>query len=121
MRIAELCVGYVPADLAALFRRAKYLAMQKESNKENKLLQDAIALDYLEVAMNDVGASALRDASLSAPPKTTWDDIAGDPGSSKVRRNTVSNNPSSYMRELLNLFFSHCYVILYIDFITASY
>jgi SpoVK/Ycf46/Vps4 family AAA+-type ATPase len=33
--------------------------------------------------MNDVGASCLRDASLSAPPKTTWDDIAGDAGGAK--------------------------------------
>jgi hypothetical protein len=34
--------------------------------------------------MSDVGASALRDASLSAPPKITWNDIAGDPGGAKV-------------------------------------
>ena len=83
MRIAELCVGYVPADLAALFRRSKYLAMQNNSKKKEKI-DNATALNYLELAMNDVVASALRDASLSAPPKTTWDDIAGDPGFSKT-------------------------------------
>mmetsp|Transcript_14807 Transcript_14807/g.25092 ORF Transcript_14807/g.25092 Transcript_14807/m.25092 type:complete len:309 (-) Transcript_14807:1025-1951(-) len=34
--------------------------------------------------MSEVGASALRDAALSAPPKTTWDDIAGDAGGAKT-------------------------------------
>jgi MoxR-like ATPase len=75
-RISEICVGYVPADLTALVRRAALLAVQADA--EN------ISPAYLEQAMGDVGASALRDASLSAPPKTTWDDIAGDPGGAKV-------------------------------------
>jgi MoxR-like ATPase len=75
-RISEICVGYVPADLTALVRRAALLAVQADA--EN------ITPAYLEQAMGDVGASALRDASLSAPPKITWDDIAGDPGGAKV-------------------------------------
>jgi hypothetical protein len=75
-RIAELCVGYVPADLTALARQAALLAMQQGGTT---------TADCLEQAMSDVGASALRDASLSAPPKITWKDIAGDPGGAKVR------------------------------------
>jgi hypothetical protein len=34
-------------------------------------------------------SQALRDASLSAPPKSTWDDIAGDAGGAKVSDYTV--------------------------------
>jgi SpoVK/Ycf46/Vps4 family AAA+-type ATPase len=76
-RIAELCVGYVPADLTALVRRAALLAVQNEEAQ-------IISPELVERAMRDVGASALRDASLSAPPKTTWDDICGDPGHAKT-------------------------------------
>jgi SpoVK/Ycf46/Vps4 family AAA+-type ATPase len=83
MRIAELCVGYVPADLAALFRRAAYLARQDQSRDDSDTEQ-ASTVNYLESAMNDVSASALRDAALAAPPNTSWDDIAGDPGNAKV-------------------------------------
>jgi hypothetical protein len=97
--IAEACVGYVPADLASLVRRAALLAFQEH------ILQDTS--DLLKRAMSDVGASvsyvycfswrcilelttvldssqALRDVALSAPPMTTWDDIAGDAGGAKV-------------------------------------
>jgi ATP-dependent Zn protease len=35
-------------------------------------------------AMAFVGASALRDASLTAPPKASWKDVAGDPGGAKT-------------------------------------
>lgn len=83
IRIAELCVGYVPADLTALFRRAGYLALQDQSSGGIEIDQAPI-VGYLKSAMDEVGASALRDASLSAPPTATWDDIAGDPGNAKV-------------------------------------
>ena len=79
--IANLCVGYVPADLTALVRQATLLAIQQRGDSTMTTI-----VDCLEQAMGDVGASALRDASLSAPPKITWTDIAGDPGGAKVRR-----------------------------------
>ena len=70
LEIAEACVGYVPADLAALVRRAFGLALEGGV--------DSIEPDLFQRAMADVGASALRDSSLAAPPGTSWDDIAGN-------------------------------------------
>ena len=75
--IADACVGYVPADLSLLVRRAKILQL---TNKQS----EASFADTLRLAMNDVDASALRDAALTAPPQTTWNDIAGDPGGAKT-------------------------------------
>lgn len=79
-RVAELCVGYVPADLNALVRKASLLAAREEETHE----RGAAVIYQLESAMSEVGPSALRDASLSSPPKITWDDIAGDPGGAKT-------------------------------------
>ena len=75
-QLADLTVGYVPADLTALVRKAMLLAIQT---------RDVLDFVHFEQAMEEVGASALRDAALSAPPKITWDDISGDPGGAKVR------------------------------------
>lgn len=47
--VAEACVGYVPADLAALVRRAALLAFEEG--------KDQITVDLLRRAMADVGAS----------------------------------------------------------------
>ncbi len=77
-QIADLCVGYVPADLNALVRRATLLAAEQCEPPGLALVR------FLEEAMSDVGPSALRDASISAPPKITWNDIAGDPGGAKT-------------------------------------
>jgi len=41
-------------------------------------------VDYLERAMKDVGASSLRDATLSKPPNSDWNDVVGDPGGAKT-------------------------------------
>ena len=87
--LADICVGYVLADLLALVRRAAWHALQEEENdgtdtKGNDAPLFIITPENMERAMKDVGASALRDASLSAPPRVTWDDIAGDPGGAKV-------------------------------------
>lgn len=52
--VAEACVGYVPADLAALVRRAALLAFQGDMQQ--------ITADLLKRAMADVGASvSMRD------------------------------------------------------------
>ena len=69
MELAEACVGYVPADLGALVRRAFSLVLEEGRSKMEP--------DIFYRAMLEVGASALRDSSLSAPPGTSWDDIAG--------------------------------------------
>ena len=69
VELAEACVGYVPADVAALVRRAFSLVLEEG--------RSSIEPDIFNRAMLEVGASALRDSSLSAPPGTSWDDIAG--------------------------------------------
>ena len=88
-RVAEACVGYLAADLSALVRRAAILSIEKQFHDQESStplsLRDrpVITPKDLFSAMDDVGASCLRDASLSAPPKTNWDDIAGDAGGAK--------------------------------------
>lgn len=77
--VADLCVGYVAADLSSLVRQAAYLSMTKG--------QHIITPELLKAAMTEVGASALRDSSVNAPPSTRWSDIAGDVGGAKVRSN----------------------------------
>lgn len=84
--IADACVGYVPADLAALVRKAAYYGIQDGSSR--------ITIELLRQAMKDVGASALRESAISAPPLTRWDDIAGDVGGAKV---CISSNPDFVM------------------------
>jgi len=90
-RVAEACLGYVAADLSALVRRAAILSIEKQFHDQTSStplgLRDRpiITPKDLFSAMDDVGASCLRDASLSAPPKTNWDDIAGDAGGAKQR------------------------------------
>ena len=85
---ANMCVGYVAADLAAVVRKASLICMDRwllchhdetsiEFDTPSMTIQDLID------ATNYIGASCLRDASLSAPPKTTWEEIAGDVGGAK--------------------------------------
>jgi len=74
--IAELCVGYVAADLSSLVRRASLLAIKNG--------RTTISSSELRDAMKDVGASALRDSTINAPPSTRWSDIAGDAGGAKT-------------------------------------
>ena len=42
-----------------------------------------ITTNNLLSAMDDVGASCLRDATITAPPTTRWEDIGGDAGGAK--------------------------------------
>ena len=80
-QVADLCVGYVAADLAALVRQAS-LAHILDFGK-NEASTDTTR-NYLLRAMQQVGASALRDAAMTAPLTTTsWDDIAGEAGGAK--------------------------------------
>ena len=91
-RLAEECVGYVAADLSALVRKAAMVALERKFNETNigtldrngLLERSIITASDLSTAMVDTPASCLRDASLSAPPKTNWDDIAGDAGGAKT-------------------------------------
>jgi SpoVK/Ycf46/Vps4 family AAA+-type ATPase len=72
--LARDCVGCVPADLAAIVRQA-CLAHVQDS--------EVPLLERLRESATIVGASALRDAAMQAPPRTGWDDIAGDAGGAK--------------------------------------
>jgi len=54
--VAEACVGYVPADLAALVRRAALLAFQEGTRQ--------VTADFLKRATADVGASVSRLQSV---------------------------------------------------------
>ncbi|KAL7497987.1 hypothetical protein ACHAWT_006842 [Skeletonema menzelii] len=88
--VAEECVGYVAADLSALVRKAAMLGIERNVNENNMSCEaglsdrSTVTTKDLITAMIDTPASCLRDASLSAPPKTTWDDIAGDAGGAKT-------------------------------------
>ena len=79
-KLAEDCVGYVAADLNALVRKAFFSTIHDGRSLVNL---HGLTIDALRAAMSQVGASALRDAVLSAPPSTRWDDIGGDAGGAK--------------------------------------
>jgi transitional endoplasmic reticulum ATPase len=79
--LAEECVGYVPADLVALVRRAVALALG--SGKQ------VVDEELFRNAMMDVGASALRDSSMITPPETKWSDIAGQVAAKKTLRQAI--------------------------------
>ena len=74
MELARDCVGCVPSDLSAIVRKACLAHVQDPFTP---------LIDLLTSAALIVGASALRDAAINAPPRTTWDDIAGDAGGAK--------------------------------------
>lgn len=84
-QVADLCVGYVAADLTALVRQASLAQMMDScKDEETNVTANTTSKDYLLRAMQQVGASALRDAAMTAPLTTTnWDDIAGDAGGAK--------------------------------------
>jgi SpoVK/Ycf46/Vps4 family AAA+-type ATPase len=87
--IADLCVGFVPADLAAVVRKVQLFNIIEEQDAPSNESMNGTSnaqnnIDLWTRAIAEVGASALRDAALTAPPTTTWDDIAGDPGGAKT-------------------------------------
>jgi SpoVK/Ycf46/Vps4 family AAA+-type ATPase len=73
--LAESCVGFVPADLVALVRKAILVRLTNPKTTSKDLLTEA---------RSTVGAYALRDAAITAPPNTDWSDIAGDCGGAKL-------------------------------------
>ena len=88
--VADACVGYVAADLSALVRRAATIGMERApgragsaDHRGRRRPPGKITAGDLRSAMEHVGASCLRDASISAPPDTKWDDVAGDAGGAK--------------------------------------
>mmetsp|Transcript_6536 Transcript_6536/g.7561 ORF Transcript_6536/g.7561 Transcript_6536/m.7561 type:complete len:1038 (+) Transcript_6536:93-3206(+) len=104
--IAELCVGYVAADLSALVRKAWLLSLEEKGDDK------IIMYSHLEEARHIVGASALRDASLAAPPKISWDDISGDPGGAKTALRQAIEWPRLKAREFALLGLQPCRGIL---------
>ena len=87
--IADLCVGFVPADLAAVVRKVELLRIVQtqetfDMNSDATTKESESLFDLWTQAISEVGASALRDAALTAPPTTKWNDVAGDPGGAKT-------------------------------------
>jgi len=102
--IAEACVGYVAADLSALVRRAAILSLEEYGSKDiNTSARQKLSPYHFHRAMTDVGASALRDAALSAPPKTTWDDVAGDAGGAKSALRRAIEWPRTMREDFIRL------------------
>jgi len=91
--IADSCVGYVASDLAALVRRAAYLAIE----------DGASVIKSLSSAMIDVKASALRESAVNAPPPTRWDDIAGDAGGAKTALRRAIEWPQTKSKQFARL------------------
>jgi len=102
LRISETTVGYVPADLNALLQRAIFLRQREESTTPRKSISSTSIVGHLEGAMQDVGASSLRDAALSKPPNTDWNDVVGDPGGAKVRLLFACSSTVSFLDDALN-------------------
>lgn len=82
LELARDCVGCVPSDLAAIVRKACVMAYTQQEDPDNTNSSISL-LDRLRHAATIVGASALRDAAMQAPPRTVWNDIAGDAGGAK--------------------------------------
>jgi SpoVK/Ycf46/Vps4 family AAA+-type ATPase len=90
--IADACVGFVPADLAAIVRRVELLRIMQikdtldTKNGTNMLVVNTQTshINLWASAISDIGASTLRDTAIKAPPATSWDDVAGDPGGAKT-------------------------------------
>jgi len=106
--LAELCVGYVAADLSALVRKAWLLSLRENNGDGDK----TVTISHLQTARDFVGASALRDAALALPPKITWDDIAGDPGGAKTALRQTIEWPRLKAREFSILGLQPCRGIL---------
>jgi len=78
-----------------LVRRAVFLSIEKD-NKD-------LSVDTFKMAMKDVGASALRDSAVSAPPATRWEDIAGDAGGAKTALRRAIEWPKLKRKEFASL------------------
>lgn len=98
--VADACVGYVAADLAGLVRQASFLGMKNNDIDQSDVI---ITAEKLKAAMAYVGASALRDAALMAPPTCTWDDVAGDPGGAKTALRQAVDWPRTKSRQFKSL------------------
>ncbi|BBG23057.1 VCP-like ATPase [Sulfuracidifex tepidarius] len=71
-KIAEITHGYVGADLEAVVREAMMIALKRESNYENLVLNES---DFMN-ALKTVQPSALREFRLEIP-NTSWEDVVG--------------------------------------------
>lgn len=104
--IADLCVGYVAADLSSLVRKATTLSLEECATRdmqEGSGHQRVLTADHLLRSMADVGASTLRDAAVSKPPTTTWDDIAGDAGGAKTALRQAIEWPRTKRKDFARL------------------
>jgi AAA+ superfamily predicted ATPase len=100
--IAETTIGFVPVDLQALVRRARLLGLSNSRHSLDVNLRKAMVhvgasvrqwwyllslaclFIFNELLFLHLFYQALRDSALTAPPKATWDSIAGDAGGAKV-------------------------------------
>ena len=123
MEISEMCVGFVPSDLAALVRKVFVSIIHDGTANLSK--------NSFIVAMKDVGASALRDSVISAPPTTRWSDIAGDAGGAKTALRQAIEWPKLKRKQFVKLglnpprgvsyLFTLCFIFLFLPMICSPF
>jgi len=81
--LAEKCVGFVGADVAALCREAAYNSLRRSFSEEQFQNGDITNWQTLKVSMADfeqaipsIPPSALKEFVIEVP-KTSWDDVGG--------------------------------------------
>lgn len=74
--VADICNGYVGADLAALCREAAMAAFRRTMQEDGNVEVQHITMQDWEQAHLKVGPSIVRGA-VAEVPKVSWEDIGG--------------------------------------------
>ncbi|MGF1498940.1 MAG: AAA family ATPase [Elainellaceae cyanobacterium] len=76
--IADLCVGFVGADLKAVCQKAAYAALRRQVPSLNEPIPDVLTVTQAEFldGIREVKPSALRSVEIESP-SVAWDDIGG--------------------------------------------
>ena len=75
--VADICNGYVGADLAALCREAGMASLRRSmQGNQQETAQETVTMQDWEHAHLKVGPSIVRGAIVEVP-KVLWEDIGG--------------------------------------------
>ncbi|MEB3356524.1 MAG: AAA family ATPase [Synechococcales bacterium] len=76
--IADLCVGFVGADLKAVCQKAAYAALRRQVPSLNEPIPDTLTVTQAEFldGIREVKPSALRSVEIESP-NVAWEDIGG--------------------------------------------